>query len=154
MMNPATTTKNKERYDAGVCIRCGDPNIVNKYKKQSQQAKQRGKTNKHCLCLRCYLQRLSNIVLGTRNRWEEILDLFNRQDGKCAYSGVPIEIGTTASIDHIIPCYANSYQGKRTTIENLQWVNLEVNYMKRDLSEQQFLEICKNITEHSSLKLN
>jgi hypothetical protein len=93
---------------------------------------------------------------------EEAWDIFLKQEGKCAYSGLKIthekyskimnkrsfyNLGT-ASLDR-----KNSDLGY--TKNNIQWVHKDVNFMKMDFKECYFLKLCKLIakqTKRESLK--
>lgn len=77
--------------------------------------------------------------------------LFLNQNRKCALSGVPLTFDRkdgrmvgTASLDRI-----DSSMGYAKG--NVQWVHKEINFMKRHLSESQFLEHCKNICKHKKV---
>ncbi len=81
---------------------------------------------------------------------EYIWDLFLKQDGKCALSGVNLCFGPkskrnerTASLDRI-----NS--GLGYIIGNVQWVHKRVNSMKREYSQSEFIEWCRKITVQNS----
>lgn len=81
-------------------------------------------------------------------------ELFKKQNGKCALSG--IEIGfdfytkkenrnVTASLDRI-----NSSKGYEEG--NVQWIHKDVNFMKSDLDSNSFLNYCSIIAKnHASL---
>jgi hypothetical protein len=78
---------------------------------------------------------------------EEVWDLFLKQDGKCAISGVPLRFERryiknpkrqTASLDRI----DNS---KGYVFDNVQWVHKVVNWMKRTLTEKELVEWCEAI---------
>jgi len=72
-------------------------------------------------------------------------------DGRCAMSGVPIQIATTsagqgrgettASLDRI-----NSSRGY--TPDNVQWVHIEVNRMKNTLGKATFVQWCRRVAKH------
>lgn len=79
---------------------------------------------------------------------EDISNLFEKQLGRCAISGVQLYFGGakngkytpgTASLDRIDSSI-------HYTIDNIQWVHKTVNSMKTDLPENVFLEWCKTIT--------
>lgn len=83
----------------------------------------------------------------------EFLDnLFKIQNGKCALSGIEITLPrsdehritgeSTASLDRI-----DSNIGY--TKENVQWVHKRINIMKQNLQEDEFLYLCKLITENN-----
>src|ERR1035437_203970 len=76
--------------------------------------------------------------------------LYRQQGGLCALSGLPITIRkmsqsrrdslTSASLDRIDP--------KRGYLKgNVQWVCLVLNYMKRDLTQIEFIRLCKRVAE-------
>lgn len=76
-------------------------------------------------------------------------DLFEAQDRKCAFSGVPLTFGvskrnslTTASIDRIDP-------NKGYVEGNVQWVHKQVNIMRNTLSVADFIQWCRSVTEHA-----
>lgn len=73
---------------------------------------------------------------------EEIQRLWETQSGRCALSGQLLSFRSgdlhKASLDRI-----DSNLGYIPG--NLQWVSKTVNYMKRDLDQEVFLELCKAI---------
>jgi hypothetical protein len=82
---------------------------------------------------------------------EYLWELFQKQNGKCALSGLSINLPVshydvghgiaTASLDRI-----NSSLGY---IEgNVQWVHKEVNMMKQQLSQSRFIELCNLIVNN------
>jgi hypothetical protein len=82
---------------------------------------------------------------------EFLWELIQKQDFKCAISGLPIQLtqsrrtgeNMTASIDR-----RDSTKGY--TPDNVQWVHKTINIMKNTLSEQEFIEFCKAVAKHSS----
>ena len=80
-------------------------------------------------------------------------DIWLRQEGKCALTGIPLimppggsrakrrEGVGTASLDRI-----DSTQGYSES--NLQWVHKMVNRMKSDFSEQEFVAMCKSVAAY------
>lgn len=78
---------------------------------------------------------------------EEAWNLFLQQGRRCALSGVELQISptgryNTASIDRI-----DSSLGY--TLDNIQWVHKDVNFMKRTYSVEYFLLMCQRIVGHS-----
>lgn len=73
---------------------------------------------------------------------QDLWDIWEAQDGKCAYTGWELSFGykseTTASIDRI-----DSSGGY--TLGNVQWVHKDVNRMKTDFPEDRFLQICRAV---------
>lgn len=84
----------------------------------------------------------------TFNLTEEYLyELFKQQKGICALSGVPIQIEGNSnlrlSIDKIIPA-------KGYTEGNVQWTIFAANRAKGDLTQDDFVELCKLIIERAT----
>ncbi|MFZ9145743.1 MAG: hypothetical protein ACO21H_00705 [Sediminibacterium sp.] len=82
---------------------------------------------------------------------EYLWDLFEKQEKKCALSGIDLIFGRfgrdniTASLDRI-----NSSIGY---VEgNVQWVHKHVNYMKLNHTQEYFLELCNKIIEYNKNK--
>lgn len=81
---------------------------------------------------------------------DQLWELFVKQDGKCALSGLNIRFHLpgekcteqTASVDRI-----NSDLGY--TIDNIRWVHKTINLMKMDLQNQEFIYLCKKVAEYS-----
>jgi hypothetical protein len=86
---------------------------------------------------------------------KDIWKLFQQQDGLCALSGIKLthkkycykENGKdiwdngTASLDRID-------SNKGYVKNNIQWVHRTINYMKRNLSEDEFINLCKKVVNH------
>lgn len=82
---------------------------------------------------------------------EEIWDMYERQNRKCAISGIDILISPTkkkkkdkqtASLDRID-------SSKGYTSDNIQWVHQKVNRMKTNMSDQELIQWCKLISAKS-----
>lgn len=78
---------------------------------------------------------------------EYIAKLFDKQNGKCMLSGLELAFGIsdkviqTASLDRID-------SSKGYIRGNVQWVHKNVNWMKQDFSDDEFIEMCKRIVEY------
>lgn len=78
---------------------------------------------------------------------EYIWELLVKQDFKCALSGLPLilelQVGphNTASLDRIDSTKAYE-EG------NVQWVHKDINRMKGNFSDEQFIQLCKAVTDH------
>lgn len=73
----------------------------------------------------------------------DLWSLFLAQEGRCRYTGLDLVLKargaqTTASVDRIDP--AVGY-----VVGNVQWVHTVVNYMKQDLTHDEFLEWCRRV---------
>jgi hypothetical protein len=86
---------------------------------------------------------------------EEAWQKFLEQDKKCALTNLPLQFyglrdrergfQQTASLDRI-----NALHGY--VINNVQWVHKDVNMMKKEYSQERFIEICRLVTEYERSK--
>lgn len=97
-------------------------------------------------------QKWSIILRGAKNRnfpveisIEDAWDLFLRQNGKCALTGLQLSFNTTggseinASLDRI-----DSLKGY--IVGNVQWVDKRINKMKMEFDQTEFIGLCRLIT--------
>ena len=68
--------------------------------------------------------------------------LWRKQRGRCALTGKRLD--RTAELDHIIPVS----KGGKNEPSNLQWLAPEINQCKNDLTDQEFIAICKAVLSH------
>jgi 5-methylcytosine-specific restriction endonuclease McrA len=146
----------EERRKKGLCGNCGRKPIEVKGKAMCQQCldhrKQRyrkaiqdgrcekcGKPsgNGKTKCKTCVLKNAAYTHLGSRKRWKELEALYESQNGACAITGVCIEIGVNAHVDHIIP---KSKGGAINDISNLQYLHQIANMTKGNSSDEEFRE--------------
>lgn len=83
---------------------------------------------------------------------EEIWKLYQKQNGLCKYSGLPIDFATTsyghrhgestASLDRIDS--SKGYVGG-----NIQWVHKDINIMKQEYKEEYFIKLCKLVAKRN-----
>lgn len=75
-------------------------------------------------------------------------NLFVAQGGRCALTGLPIELrkygseSHTSSLDRI-----NSDRGY--VLDNVQWVHARVNLAKRDTMQDDFIEMCRAVAAYN-----
>ena len=113
-----------KRFEQGRCLGCGKPRLDNsKY------------------CWECWIKQASR---KTKTTEKFLVSLWDKQNGRCAYSGRVLVPGLTAQLDHKVA----KRKGGSNDFENLQWVDKDVNYAKRALSEQEFLDLVKDIYRH------
>lgn len=75
---------------------------------------------------------------------EDIWELFLNQNRKCALTGMTLCMQETASLDRI--------DSKKGYIKNnIQWVHKDINYIKMDLDEKRFIELCKMVATHDKI---
>lgn len=125
----------KNRYqrliNSNICHRCGKSK-VQKY---------------HSLCENCWFKRMASRVFGDATKWTKIKNKFNKQNGKCAYSGIKLRPGRNASLDHIVP----KSRGGTNRLSNLQWVDRYINTMKSNMTHGRFLQLIQKIYKHQAL---
>lgn len=78
---------------------------------------------------------------------EDIWNVFLKQNRKCALSGIDLKFSlsriktdTTASLDRI-----DSLKGY--TIDNIQWVHKDINFMKQEYNQEYFVGMCHKISK-------
>jgi len=135
-----------ERLRVGACIDCGATQDIVACAHISKVWKS---TRERLLCRKHYFKWVAKRHGGVKNA-KMIEDLWNKQMGRCAYTGRRLTLGKDASIDHKIP---RSDNGKNTK-ENMHWVHWDVNVAKGALSEADFYALCHEILEHKKGKRN
>lgn len=73
---------------------------------------------------------------------KEILSLIESQRFRCALSGIVLT-PDVAELDHIIPVS----KGGTNLIANLQVTHKKVNRMKGSMTNEEFIELCRMISE-------
>ncbi len=97
-----------------------------------------------------------NIYFNPKIDREYLWNLYLKQNKKCVLTNLPIHFaettkeeishrGTTASLDRI-----NSAKGYIKN--NIQWVHKDINKMKWNLNQKDFIQICKNIWSYNNEK--
>lgn len=70
---------------------------------------------------------------------EDVYRQYNQQQELCAFSGLHIVFGSTASVDRID-------SSKGYTIDNIQIVHKDLNMMKRDMDNMDFILWCRAVS--------
>jgi 5-methylcytosine-specific restriction endonuclease McrA len=76
--------------------------------------------------------------------------MLEQQGFRCSYSGLPLKIGVNAQVDHKVP----RSRGGTNNVENLHWVDGQVNRMKTDFTHEEFLAMCTTVVELWQKKQN
>lgn len=82
---------------------------------------------------------------------EDILDLLEKQNYKCALSGLPLIMSRTFSKDRTNQASSTTASldridsSKGYVLGNVQWVHKDINIMKNKFDNQYFIEMCKKI---------
>lgn len=164
----------KQRIALGMCEACSEPAVSGKLRcpKHLQGACDRAKLHQEhrvreglCVeyhggppphathgvrCEMCWFSLIGRSAFDVKSRPSgralapALRDLFYAQGGKCAYTGRELVPGTNASLDHKIP----KALGGTNDLENLQWVETNVNRAKNALAEDEFLSMCRAVVQH------
>lgn len=79
-------------------------------------------------------------------------NIFVKQGRKCALSGVTLTFPTRQSKQSSATASLDRIDSSKGYIEgNVQWVHKDVNFMKRCISNEQFIEFCFNVVKHQGL---
>lgn len=157
------------RRASGCCTSCNNPSVIGKtyceyhiQKRREWESKRRAiRLSKNgcgscatgiplantVLCLKCWWQSKATYI-GSIAIVKQLQELWENQKGLCALSGLPLIPGTNASIDHIVP----KSKGGTNDISNLRWVLTSVNSGRHDLSDEEFINICKAIVSNNENK--
>lgn len=147
------------------CPNCGEEQsyLRKNYAELSEKLKKFCKSCSNKLTENCHrgfyedirLSWFTKAQVGAETRglvWElqisDVWDLYQKQHGKCALSGLDIgwsETGTThtASLDRI-----DSSQGY--TLHNVQLVHKDVNMIKNAFDQDYFIDLCIQIAENNA----
>lgn len=154
---PTFFSKDKSRQD-GRHVRCkACVKVYNDANRERNAAKQRewherfpekaAQTNRDYAYRRFFYFRAGNLKLRHKDAVAslvEIARMWKAQRGRCAITGRRLT-RSNAQLDHIL-AIVNGGSGE---IENLRWVHRDVNYAKRDLSDQAFLQLCREVVANS-----
>lgn len=78
---------------------------------------------------------------------ESIKELFEKQNGRCAITGVPLKFGEETKI-YETPSLDRIDNSKGYTKDNVQWVMLGINYMKLNHSNDDLIKTLNLIVEN------
>lgn len=96
------------------------------------------------LCPPCWFVKIAKRALGSREYGETLKQQWRRQGGRCAYTGQPLLMGQTASLDHKRP----TSRGGSHTPGNLHWVTQEINFLKANRTHEEFVRLIVAIARH------
>lgn len=78
------------------------------------------------------------------------MEILERQGRKCSYTGRELVVGKNASIDHVFP--KARFPEKARELENLEFVDLRINWAKRDLTKEEFVDLCESVVAYMSYR--
>lgn len=138
-MKCSSSSCNRETVGRKLCESCHSSNYKSN-KRRVKKLKEQGLCigcRKPASALRCNICCLKNSLrrlLGSNELLNDVLIMFDQQNGICTYSGLPIVIGVNASLDHKTP----KSKGGSNDLENLHWVHSGINRLKGDMNHQDF----------------
>lgn len=125
-----------ERKKLGICEKCGKRNRASVDRNHGPG-----------WCTGCWGKQLAYNHLGSTKRWPEMYAILEKQKHRCIYTGELLVVGVNASVDHIVP----KCRGGNPGIENIQWVEKNVNWAKSRLSHDEFLNMIHKIVDYFAL---
>jgi 5-methylcytosine-specific restriction endonuclease McrA len=78
---------------------------------------------------------------------KQIASLWKKQKGLCALTGAKLD--RTSQLDHILP----KSKGGIDYIENLQWLSQKANLAKRDLTDDEFIDLCASVMHWIGMRI-
>lgn len=76
---------------------------------------------------------------------EKLEEKLSFQNFRCYYTGLKIDLGANASLDHIYP--VSTHPDKIADIDNLVWVDKRINYLKSSMEPKEFYEFMINLKQ-------
>lgn len=117
-----------DRRNLGVCEQCGKNTAAN------------GKR----LCGGCFVRNVSGDHLGSADQSMVLVEVLNKQQGRCPYTGKNLVMGENLSLDYSTP----KSRGGSLDSNNLQWVyagDYDVNKMKGTMTDVEFKSAIEDI---------
>ena len=135
LLSACETKMRSKRLAEGFCVICGKEPFIESSRQKSYKT-----------CDFCFLKGIARTSLGNSAYAGELKHKLEEQNYRCAYSGKLLTLGDNASIDHILP--RAKFPELAQEIDNIQWVDIVVNRMKRDLPHKEFLNLVETIYNH------
>ena len=118
----------KNNKSKGLCSKCTNKSL-----------------NNNCLCEKHWYKKVLLSNLGSTKHWQFLKNLAIKQNCKCIYTDELLVPGKNMSLDHIIP--VKQKPELKYDINNVQWITKQMNQIKNELSHEQFIELCNNISK-------
>lgn len=127
----------QNRRAAGLCIYCGTVAMVRRF-----NIRLKTQANPET-CETCYLKAVARRHLGNSRHWNLLKEKWEAQNQRCPYTGILLELGYNASLDHIKP--AQRFPLIKNEISNLEWVHDNINSYKSSLTKDEFIALMRFI---------
>lgn len=101
------------------------------------------------ICEPCWWKNLSIKVDGSVQAVDALKSLFVNQQGRCALTGVPLEVGDNASIDHV----QHRSNGGGNEPNNLRFTTIAVNVARQTMPDADFIAMCRSVLEHAGFEV-
>ncbi len=81
---------------------------------------------------------------------QDVWDLYRSQDGRCALTGVEISLNKRyAARDHTQTASLDRIDSNVGYIKNnIQWVDKNINMLKRGVTQEEFIHLCKRVARY------
>lgn len=121
--------------------RLADPEKVRAYQREIHARNRERNIAKMRLyyAKRFFWSRAMKLRSPERATYKQLAALWKKQRGRCALTGRRLD--RTADLDHIIP----KTRGGGDNVGNLRWLCREVNMVKRNLTDDEFLTLCGEV---------
>lgn len=100
------------------------------------------------LCEKHWYENVSTKHFGTSKHGEYLKSLWSNQNQTCIYTGEKLYPTLNMSLDHIVSKHDNPTLSKE--LSNVQWVTRDINRGKGKLSHNQFILLCKFVSDKFS----
>ena len=121
------------RSQNGYCKGCSSPRL----------------SNSNTYCEKHYFMKTSKNNLGDSKHWQALRDKFYAQGCRCPYTGNTLVLGVNAGLDHIKSQSRRPDLAKE--ISNVEWVDREVNNMKRAMNKDEFVAKMEKMLKNVAL---
>jgi HNH endonuclease len=134
--------RSKECINKGLCIRCTTRKSIQEKHICEYCVKNHAKNkSKHFFK---YKATHFNGQRGTNFTAWDLWKIWKKQRGRSALTGKKLAKDDSPELDHIVP----KSRGGTDTLSNLQWLTKIENRAKHDLSINEFIEICRAVSNH------
>lgn len=148
-----------------ICTKCKVSKPLSEFHNSNNNGCKIKKVSTCKSCLKNKNNVLNNIVYGSKTRAKskglihnisksDIITLLEKQNNKCALSGIEMSLDTNKSINRYLPPNRMSIDrldhSKGYTLDNIQLVCWNINILRGKMDLQEFLNMCKRVAEYQS----